>query len=65
MYGEDDLINIYTNHVSTTEPQGMNSSEVCKWRTLIIGANETDRISDNPLDPGFNMCDKAVAIDVS
>lgn len=63
MYGEDDLINIYTNHVSTTEPQGMNSSEVCKWRTLIIGANETDRISDNPLDPGFNMCDKAVAID--
>ena len=63
MYGEDELINIYTNHVSTTEPQGMNSSEVCKWRTLIIGANAQDRISDNPLDPGFNMCDKAVAID--
>lgn len=63
LYGEDDLINIYTNHVSTTEPQGMNSSEVCKWRTLIIGANEQDRINDNPLDPGFNMCDKAVAID--
>ena len=63
MYGEDELINVYTNHVSTTEPQGMNSSEVCKWRTLIIGANEQDRISDNPLDPGFNMCDKAIAID--
>ena len=63
MYGEDELINIYTNHVSTTEPQGMNSSEVCKWRTLIVGANADDRINDNPLDPGFNMCDKAIAID--
>lgn len=63
MYGEDDLINIYANHVSTTEPQGMNSSEVCKWRALIIGANEQDRINDNPLDPGFNLCDKAIALD--
>jgi len=65
MYGEDDLINVYANHVSTTEPQGMNSSEVCKWRALIVGANEKDRISDNPMDPGFNLCDKAIALDSS
>ena len=63
MYGEDELINIYANHVSTTEPQGMNSSEVCKWRSLIIGANADDRKTDNPNDPGFNLCDKAIALD--
>ena len=63
MYGEDELINIYANHVSTTEPQGMNSSEVCKWRSLIIGANADDRKTDNPNDPGFNLRDKAVALD--
>lgn len=62
MYGEDDIQKVYTDHVSTTEPQGMNSSEVCKWRSLIVGANSLDRTNDYG-DPGFNLMDKAAAFD--
>jgi len=62
-YGEDEIQKVYADHVSTTEPQGMNSSEVCKWRSLIIGANADDRKTDNLNDPGFNLRDKAVALD--
>lgn len=62
MYGEDDIQKVYTDHVSTTEPQGMNSSEVCKWRSLIVGANSLDRTNDYG-EPGFKLMDKAAAFD--
>ena len=62
MYGEDEIQKLYSDHVSTTEPQGMNSSEVCKWRTLIVGANSRDRTNDYQ-EPGFNLMDKAAAFD--
>lgn len=62
MYGEDEIQKVYLDHVSTTEPQGMNSSEVCKWRSLIIGANSTDRTNDYG-EPGFKLMDKAAACD--
>ena len=66
MYGEDDIQKIYTDHVSTTEPNGMNSKEVCKWRQLIIGCNATDRerYSSNDIETQcFNFYDKAIAAD--
>lgn len=62
-YGEDDIQKVYADHVSTTEPQGMNSAEVCKWRTLIVGANALDRTNDKGEEPGFKLMDKAVAFD--
>lgn len=62
-YGEDEIQKVYADHVSTTEPQGMNSAEVCKWRTLILGANAFDRTNDGIGDAGFKMVDKAVAFD--
>ena len=62
-YGEDAVQKVYIDHVSTTEPQGMNSAEVCKWRTLIIGANANDRENDEGDTSGFKLIDKAAAAD--
>lgn len=62
-YGEDEVQKVYADHVSTTEPQGMNSAEVCKWRTLILGANAFDRTNDVGDDSGFKLIDKAVSLD--
>lgn len=58
-YGEDEVQKVYADHVSTTEPQGMNSSEVCRWRSLIVGANAFDRQDKE----GYNLVDKAVSLD--
>lgn len=66
MYGEDDIQKVYTDHVSTTEPNGMNSKEVCKWRQLIIGCNAIDRERNTSNDVEgqcFNFYDKAIAAD--
>ena len=63
MYGEDEIQKLYTDHVSTTEPEGMNSTEVCKWRELIVGANNNDRTPDDQLGRTFNLYDKAIAFD--
>ena len=63
MYGEDKIQKLYTDHVSTTEPAGMNSTEVCKWRELIVGANNKDRVPDDQLGRTFNIYDKAIAFD--
>lgn len=62
-YGEDEVQKVYTDHVSTTEPEGMNSAEVCKWRTLILGANAFDRTNDEGDESGFKLVDKAVSLD--
>jgi len=62
-YGEDEVQKVYADHVSTTEPEGMNSAEVCKWRTLILGANAFDRTNDEGDESGFKLVDKAVSLD--
>ena len=62
MYGEDAVQKVYADHVSTTEPAGMNSTEVCKWRSLIVGANALDRTNDYG-EPGFKLMDKSAAFD--
>ena len=62
-YGEDEVQKVYTDHVSTTEPEGMNSAEVCKWRTLILGANAFDRTNDPGDTSGFKLVDKAASLD--
>lgn len=62
-YGEDKIQKLYVDHVSTTEPEGMNSVEVCKWRELIVGANDNDRTPDDQLGRIFNLYDKAIAFD--
>lgn len=62
MYGEDAVQKVYSDHVSTTEPAGMNSTEVCKWRSLIVGANALDRTNDYG-ESGFKLMDKAAAFD--
>lgn len=62
MYGEDAIQKVYADHVSTTEPGGMNSTEVCKWRSLIVGANALDRTNDYG-ESGFRLMDKAAAFD--
>ena len=41
----------------------MNSAEVCKWRSLIVGANADDRINEPGQEPGFKLMDTATAID--
>ena len=66
MYGEDEIQKVYTDHVSTTEPAGMNSKEVCKWRQLIIGCNAIDRerqLTNDIEGQCFNFYDKAIAAD--
>jgi hypothetical protein len=62
-YGEDEVQRVYANHVSTTEPEGMNSAEVCKWRTLIVGANAFDRTNEVGNEIGYNLFDKAISYD--
>ena len=62
-YGEEQIQKLYVDHVSTTEPEGMNSAEVCKWRELIVGANDNDRTPDDQLGRIFNLYDKAIAFD--
>lgn len=62
MYGDDAVQKVYADHVSTTEPAGMNSTEVCKWRSLIVGANALDRTNDYG-EAGFKLMDKAAAFD--
>lgn len=66
MYGENEIQQAYVNHVSTTEPAGMNSEEVCKWRQLIIGANAYDRTPDAGItieERALPLYDKAIAAD--
>ena len=45
MYGETAIQYEYLQHgINDTEPEkGMNNNETCKWRTILLGANETDR----------------------
>lgn len=45
MYGEDAIQRTYVEHgMNSKEPEkGMNNNETCKWRTIILGANENDR----------------------
>lgn len=45
MYGEDAIQRAYVEHgMNSKEPEkGMNNNETCKWRTIILGANENDR----------------------
>lgn len=45
MYGEDAIQRAYVEHgINSKEPEkGMNNNETCKWRTIILGANENDR----------------------
>ena len=45
MYGEDAIQRAYVEHgINSKEPEkGMNNNETCKWRTIILGANEDDR----------------------
>ena len=62
-YGEDSIQKVYADHVSTTEPEGMNSAEVCRWRTLILGANAFDRTNDDGDTSGFKLVDKSVSLD--
>lgn len=45
MYGDDSIRNEYLEHgINTKEPEkGMNNNETCKWRTIILGANQHER----------------------
>ncbi len=45
MYGEDLIQREYIYHgENPIEPEkGMNNNETCKWRTILLGANENDR----------------------
>lgn len=45
MYGEDSIVRQYVEHgINSAEPEkGMNNNETCKWRTILLGANEDDR----------------------
>ena len=45
MYGDDSIRNEYQEHgINTKEPEkGMNNNETCKWRTIILGANQYER----------------------
>ena len=66
LYGENNVQQVYVDHVSTTEPSGMNSEEVCKWRQLIIGANAYDRTPDSGMrieERALPLYDKAIAAD--
>lgn len=66
LYGENEIQQVYVDHVSTTEPAGMNSEEVCKWRELIIGANAYDRTPDAGTsinERALPLYDKAIAAD--
>lgn len=45
MYGEELIQNEYVKHgINEDEPEkGMNNNETCKWRTILLGANATER----------------------
>lgn len=45
MYGETAIQYEYLQHgINDLEPEkGMNNNETCKWRTILLGANENDR----------------------
>ena len=45
MYGEDKIQKAYVDHgINPSEPEkGMNNNETCKWRTILLGANQYDR----------------------
>lgn len=45
MYGDYDIRIEYQEHgKNTKEPEkGMNNNETCKWRTILLGANEKER----------------------
>lgn len=45
MYGEEIIQREYVYHgIDPREPEkGMNNNETCKWRTILLGANKTDR----------------------
>lgn len=45
MYGEEIIQREYVYHgINPREPEkGMNNNETCKWRTILLGANKTDR----------------------
>lgn len=45
MYGEEAIQREYVEHgINSVEPEkGMNNNETCKWRTILLGANEDDR----------------------
>ena len=52
MYGEDLIQREYVLHgYDPAEPEkGMNNDETCKWRTILLGANEDDRDSAMALE---------------
>ena len=45
MYGEEAIQYEYLQHgINDLEPEkGMNNNETCKWRTILLGANATNR----------------------
>lgn len=51
MYGEIDIQLAYRYHgIDPAEPEkGMNNNETCKWRTIILGADESERDSKTSL----------------
>lgn len=51
MYGDNTIQLKYVYHgKNPIEPEkGMNNDETCKWRTILLGANNTDRSSANDL----------------
>lgn len=51
MYGEVDIQRAYVEHgIDSIEPEkGMNNNLTCKWRTIILGADKTDRDSKTSL----------------
>ena len=51
MYGEDAIQRAYREHgINSIEPEkGMNNNETCKWRTILLGANENDRTDASSL----------------
>ena len=58
MYGEDVIQREYVLHGydSTSPNKGMNNDETCKWRTILLGANEEDR------DSAVALASKAIAL---
>ena len=51
MYGDDVIKNEYVEHgKNSIEPEkGMNNNETCKWRTILLGASESDRQAKSTL----------------
>lgn len=58
MYGEDAIQREYVLHGydATTPNKGMNNDETCKWRTILLGANEED------INSVVSLSSKAVAL---